>query len=92
MISEAMVCLVQTVDLSCTDFNIISKRTETGFYMTQTNQNELPFEPRHLGIPSGASKMIWGYCTFGAIRAPIMHRNKHYLQKIETRFYMTHVT
>jgi hypothetical protein len=34
MISEAMVCLVQTVDLSRTDTNTISKETETRFYMT----------------------------------------------------------
>jgi hypothetical protein len=34
MISEAMVRLVQTVDLSCTETNSISKWTETTFYMT----------------------------------------------------------
>jgi hypothetical protein len=34
MIPEPMVCLVQTVHLSCTDTNIVSKRTETGFDMT----------------------------------------------------------
>jgi hypothetical protein len=34
MISEAMVRLVQTVDLSCTKTNTISKWTETTFYMT----------------------------------------------------------
>jgi hypothetical protein len=33
-VSEAMVRLVQTVDLSCTDTNTISKRTKTRFYMT----------------------------------------------------------
>jgi hypothetical protein len=33
-ISEPMVHLAQTVDLSCTDTNIISKQTETRFYMT----------------------------------------------------------
>jgi hypothetical protein len=34
MISEGMVRLVQTVDLSCTKTYIISKWTETRFYMT----------------------------------------------------------
>jgi hypothetical protein len=34
MISEAMLRLVQTVDLSCTETNNISKLTETRFYMT----------------------------------------------------------
>jgi hypothetical protein len=33
-VSKAMVRLVQTVDLSCTDTNTISKWTETRFYMT----------------------------------------------------------
>jgi hypothetical protein len=31
---KAMVRLVQTVDLCCTDTNTISKRTKTRFYMT----------------------------------------------------------
>jgi hypothetical protein len=34
MISEAMIRLVQTVDLSCTETNTIYKWTETRFYMT----------------------------------------------------------
>jgi hypothetical protein len=34
MISEAMVRIVQTVDLSCTETNTISKWTVTRFYMT----------------------------------------------------------
>jgi hypothetical protein len=34
MVYEAMVHLVQTVDLSCIDTNTISKRTEMRFYMT----------------------------------------------------------
>jgi hypothetical protein len=34
MVSECMVRLVQTVDLSCTDTNTISKQTEARFYMT----------------------------------------------------------
>ena len=37
--------------------------------------------PHHLGVPSGASKMIfWAYGTFGANHAPILHRHWHYLQ------------
>jgi hypothetical protein len=34
IVYEDMVRLVQTMDLSCIDTNTISKRTETGFYMT----------------------------------------------------------
>jgi hypothetical protein len=92
MITEPMVHLTQTVHLSSTDTNTISKWTETRFVVPhvtlgfhwiskmifeqwyvqckpynylasrlayrQTDQNELPPKPRHLGVPSGASKMI----------------------------------
>jgi hypothetical protein len=34
MIFEAMVCLAQTVHLSYTDTNTVSKRTEMRFHMT----------------------------------------------------------
>jgi hypothetical protein len=46
-ISKPMVCLAQTMHLSCTDANTISKQT-----------NEIPHDPRHLGVPLGACKMI----------------------------------
>jgi hypothetical protein len=48
MISEAMVRLVQTVDLSCTETHTISK----------SNENKILHDPRHLGVPSGASRTI----------------------------------
>jgi hypothetical protein len=34
IIFEAMLCVVQIMDLSCTETNNISKSTETRFYMT----------------------------------------------------------
>jgi hypothetical protein len=34
IISEPVVCLAETVHLSCTEANTVSKRTETRFYMT----------------------------------------------------------
>jgi hypothetical protein len=46
MISEPMVCSMQTVHLSCIKISTISKWTE------------LSLEPRHLRVPSGASKTI----------------------------------
>ena len=51
MISELMVRLAQTVHLSCTNTNTI-----------QTDGNEIPLEPRHLGVLSGAVKMISKPC------------------------------
>jgi hypothetical protein len=43
-----MVCPAQTVHLSCVKISRL-----------QMDRNELPLEPRHLGVPSGASKMIY---------------------------------
>jgi hypothetical protein len=48
MISEPMVRLAQTMHLSYTDTNTISKQKRW----------EIPHDPRQLGAPSGASKMI----------------------------------
>jgi hypothetical protein len=48
MIPEPMVRLAQTVQLSCTDTNI----------RLQTDQNKIRHDPRHLRVPSGATKMI----------------------------------
>ena len=82
--------LVQTIHLSCTNTNNISKRTETRFHITHVTYefqcmhpkwllsqwyirfklctylasrlalslNEIPHDPRHLGVPSGASRRI----------------------------------
>ena len=93
-IFEPTVHLAQTVHLSCTNTNTISKWIETRFHMThvtkefhlvhpklfpslwyirckpcnylaprlhylQMDRTELPLDPRHLGVPSGASKPIF---------------------------------
>jgi hypothetical protein len=47
-ISDPITCSVQTMHLSCIEINTISKRTKTSY----------PFDPRYLGVPSGAPKMI----------------------------------
>jgi hypothetical protein len=44
---EPMVCLAQTVHLSCTNPNCL-----------QMDQNEIPHDPRHLVVPSGAPKRL----------------------------------
>ena len=49
LISNPVLRLAQTVNLSWVKISTISKRTK----------NEHPLEPRHLGEPSGASKMIY---------------------------------
>ena len=83
MISEPMVCSTQTVHLSCVKINTISKQTE----------NELPLEPRHLVVPSGASKMI----SKPMVRlAQTMHLSCTDLtlspNRKEARFHMSHIT
>ena len=47
MISKLMVCSEQTVHLSCVKISPISK------------WSEISHDQRHLGVPSGASKMIF---------------------------------
>ena len=47
-ICKPMVHIAQTMHLSCTDTNTVSKR----------KRSEIPHHPRHLRVPSGASKMI----------------------------------
>jgi hypothetical protein len=93
-ISMPMVCLVQTVHLSCTDTNTVHKCPKTRFHMAHVTYeyhrvrlklfmslwyvqckpctylvsrlalfpngpNRAPPDPRHLGVPSGASKTIY---------------------------------
>jgi hypothetical protein len=48
MISEPMVCPVQTMHLSCVKVSRL-----------QMDRNELSLEPHHLGVPLSASKMIY---------------------------------
>jgi hypothetical protein len=47
MISEPTVCLAQTTHLSCRHQHYLP-----------IDQNKIPHDPRHLGVLSGASKMI----------------------------------
>jgi hypothetical protein len=58
-----MVRLMQTVDLSCTETNTISKWTETRFYMTQNN---------FIGCVQIDFR---AYGTFDANRAPILYQD-----------------
>jgi hypothetical protein len=58
MIYENMVRYAQTVHLSCTDTNTVSKGPKR---LSLKDQNEIPHDPRHLGVPLGASKMIFEY-------------------------------
>jgi hypothetical protein len=83
MISEPMVYSTQTVHLYCVKFSTIYEK----------GRNELPLEPRHLVVPSGASKMI----SEPMVRlAQTMHLSSTDTNTVckqkQARFHMTHVT
>jgi hypothetical protein len=46
MISEALAHLVQTVHLSWTETNTVSKRTETSFHLSLVTQEYHPVHPK----------------------------------------------
>jgi hypothetical protein len=73
-ISEALLCLAQTVHLSCTDTYTVLKRTKTRFHMTHVTLELHPMHPKQ--FPSQ-----WYFrhkpCTFPASRsAPSQNRLK----------------
>jgi hypothetical protein len=78
-----MVCLAQTVPLPCVKISTI----------TQANQNELPLQPRHLGLPSGASKRIYESLVYLGQTVHLSCIDTNTVSKRnETRFHMTHIT
>jgi hypothetical protein len=80
---EPMVHLMQTVQLSCVKISTMSEK----------DQNELPLEPRHLVVPSGASKMIFKPMVHLAQTMNLSCTDTNTVSKWkEVRFLMTHVT
>ena len=81
MISEPMVRSTQIVQLSCVKISTISK------------WGELSLEPRHLGVPSGASKAISEPMVRLAQNVHLSCTDTYTVSKRkEVRFHMTHVT
>jgi hypothetical protein len=65
MISTHVAHSAQSMQLCCSQINTISNAIKTSV--------EVQFDPRHLGVPSSASKMIFrAYGTFNANNAPIL--------------------
>jgi hypothetical protein len=59
----------------------------------QTHRIELPLEPRHLGVPMGASKMISEPMVRLAQTVHLSSTNTNTVSKrTEMRFHMTHIT
>jgi hypothetical protein len=122
-----MVCSVQTVHLSCTDTNTVSKRPKRRFHRTHATYefhwvrpqlfmslwylqckpctylmsrlalspngpNKAPPDPRHLGVPSGASKMIYEPMVRLTQIEHLSWTNANTVSKqIKTRFHKTHI-
>ena len=81
MISEPMVRSTQTVHLSCIQISTICKWTE------------LSLEPRHLGVPSIASKMISEPIVRLAQTVHLSCTDTNMSPRgKQVRFHMTHVT
>jgi hypothetical protein len=80
---EPMICSTQSVHLSCVKISNISKK----------NRNELSYEPRHLVVPSSASKMISEPMMRLAqtMLLPCTDTNTVFKRK-EVTFHMTHIT
>jgi hypothetical protein len=101
MISMTMVCSVQTVHLSCTDINIVSKWTKMKFHTTHATYEfhwvrpqlfMSLWYPRHLGIPLGAFKMIYEPMVHLTQIEHLSWTDANTVSKlIETRFHKTHV-
>jgi hypothetical protein len=63
------------------------------YHCLQTDRNELPLEPRHLGVPSGASKKIYDPMIRLTQIVHLSYTDTNTISKqTETRFNMTHVT
>jgi hypothetical protein len=136
MIYEHVIRSAQTVHLSCTDTNTVSKWIEMRIHMThsprssfrwiqndflacdtfgtihapilrhdyhyiQTDRNEISNDPRHLGVPSGGSKMICKPMVhlvqnmhLSCVKVTICKRtdSNTVSKRTKIRFHMTHVT
>jgi hypothetical protein len=64
-ISEPTVHLVQSVHLSCTDTNTVSKWTNTTFTWALSTRSTI----------GCIRNVFWAYGMFGANRAPILHQH-----------------
>jgi hypothetical protein len=64
-ISEPKVRVTQTVHLSCTNTNTVSKQTETIFHKALITRSSIGYVHHD----------FWAYGTFGASRAPILYQH-----------------
>jgi hypothetical protein len=101
IISKAVVYLMQTVHLSCTETNTVSKRIETSFHLSLVTQEYLSV---HLKQFLSASKIILHEAIecvqeiseLTVRMAQTMHlsctETNTIYKRTERKFYLTHVT
>jgi hypothetical protein len=65
-ISEPMICLVQSMHLSCTDTNTVSKQTEPKFHRTHVTEEFHRVRPKRFFLAHG---------TLTINRAPILRQD-----------------
>jgi hypothetical protein len=83
MIFEPVVCLAQ---------NHAPILRQDSDYL-QTDRNEHPLEPHHLGVPSGAFKSIYEPTVRLAQTVHLSYTDTNTVSKrTEMRFHMTHIT
>jgi hypothetical protein len=82
MISKPLARLAQTVYLSCVKINTL-----------QMDQNQFPVDPRHVGVPLVASKMISEQMVHSAQTLHLFCAMINTISKwTETRVHLIHVT
>jgi hypothetical protein len=82
MVSMPMVHSAQTVLLSCSEINAISKRTEMSFYLTHVT----------LEYHRVRQNDFQAYGPFGANCAPMLRRDLHYVQTDRNKLHWTYIT
>jgi hypothetical protein len=101
-ISMPMICSLETVHLSCTDTNIVSKRTKMRFHTTYVTYEFHRVRPK---LFMSLWYVQYKPCTYLASRLAVSPMDRTELhqtfistdannvsKQIETRFHMTHIT
>jgi hypothetical protein len=81
MIFEAMVHLAQTVHISCTETNTVSKRNKTSLHLTIVTSEYHPMHPKQF-LSIWLAQTVHLLCT----------KANTISKRTKRRFYITHVT
>jgi hypothetical protein len=82
IIYEPMVCLAQTVYLSCIDITLSPNRPKRAFTWVSSPINTM----------GCVQNDFWAYGMFGANRVPILHRHNTVSKQTKTSFHLSLIT